>query len=149
MFCNRSICCVGVEKMKVGFIGLGAMGFPMAQNILKGGFPLVVYNRTKEKAAPLLDQGAQFAATPEELAAQCGLIVSMVADDAALKEIVEGPSGILRAQQKPQIHISMSSVSPNTTSTLAKRHEGKKLLSLQHLLVDALSGPRRGLFGSF
>ena len=61
------------------------MGLPMAENVLKAGFPFWVYNRTKEKAAPLLDKGGQWAATPAELASSCDIVISMVANDACLK----------------------------------------------------------------
>lgn len=109
--------------IRVGFIGLGNMGLPMAQNILKAGFPLSTYNRTKEKAVPLLEKGGKWAASPVELAAQCDILVSMVANDAALNEIVDGPSGILRSSKKPSIHISMSTVSPALSDALEKKHQ--------------------------
>lgn len=108
-------------KQKVGFIGLGNMGLPMAKNILKAGFPLWIYNRTKEKAAPLLELGAQSAATPSELAASCDVVVSMVANDQALTEISEG----LLSAKKPFIHISMSTVSPDLITDLEKKHRDK------------------------
>ncbi len=110
-------------KHKVGFIGLGHMGLPMAENVLKAGFPFWVYNRTKEKAAPLLDKGGQWAATPAELASLCDIVISMVANDAALNEIVHGSSGILSAAKKPIVHISMSTVSPNLIADLEKQHQ--------------------------
>jgi 3-hydroxyisobutyrate dehydrogenase-like beta-hydroxyacid dehydrogenase len=110
-------------ETRVGFIGLGAMGFPMAMNILKAGFPLWVFNRTKEKAASLLEQGGKWAASPSELAASCDILVSMVANDDALLEIVEGPSGIIRSSKKPSIHISMSTVSPGLSDSLEKKHK--------------------------
>ncbi len=110
-------------KHKVGFIGLGHMGLPMAENVLKAGFPLWVYNRTKEKAAPLLDKGARWAATPAELASLCEVVISMVANDGALKEIVFGASGILSSPKKNLIHISMSTVSPDLITDLEKKHQ--------------------------
>lgn len=109
-------------ETRVGFIGLGNMGLPMAQNILKRGFPLWVYNRTKEKAATLLDQGGKWAASTAELAGACDVVVSMVANDGALNEIVSGPSGILSASKKPALHISMSTVSPVLSLALEKKH---------------------------
>jgi 3-hydroxyisobutyrate dehydrogenase-like beta-hydroxyacid dehydrogenase len=112
-------------ETRVGFIGLGTMGTPMAQNILKKGFPLWVYNRTKDKAAPLLEKGGRWAASPAELASQCDVVVSMVANDAALSEISDGPSGILSASKKPSLHISMSSVSPDLSNSLEKKHQEK------------------------
>jgi 3-hydroxyisobutyrate dehydrogenase-like beta-hydroxyacid dehydrogenase len=116
--------------IRVGFIGLGNMGLFMAQNILKAGFPLWAYNRTKEKAAPLLQQGAKWAASPAELAAQCDVVVSMVTNDDALKEIVEGPSGLMSASKVPSIHISMSTVSPDLITVLEKKHQEKGITLL-------------------
>lgn len=123
-------------KMRVGFIGLGSMGFSMAQNILKAGFPLAVYNRTKEKGASLIEQGAQWAESPAQLAEQCDILVSMVANDDALKEIVYGPSGIVRSAKKPSIHISMSTVSPDLITSLEKAHQEKGIA----LLAAPVSG---------
>jgi 3-hydroxyisobutyrate dehydrogenase-like beta-hydroxyacid dehydrogenase len=108
---------------RVGFIGLGSMGLPMAQNILKKGFPLWIYNRTKEKAAPILERGGKWSTSPSELASQCDIIVSMVSNDDALNEVVDGPSGIFRASKKPSIHISMSTVSPGLSASLEKKHQ--------------------------
>jgi 3-hydroxyisobutyrate dehydrogenase-like beta-hydroxyacid dehydrogenase len=109
-------------KHRVGFIGLGHMGLPMAENVLKAGFPLWVHNRTKEKAAPLFDKGGQWAATPAELAGLCDVVITMVANDQALNEIVHGPSGIMSSSKKPLIHISMSTVSPDLITGLEKKH---------------------------
>lgn len=112
-------------KQTVGFIGLGHMGLPMAENVLKAGFPLWVYNRTKEKAAPLLDKGGRWAATPAELAQVCDIVITMVANDHALSEIVHGSSGILSNSKKPLIHVSMSTVSPDLITDLEKKHQEK------------------------
>jgi len=108
---------------KVGFIGLGSMGLPMAENILKAGFSLIVYNRTPQKADSLLKLGAKWADTPGELAGMCDIVVSMVANDAALNDIVDGPTGILAASKKPSLHISMSTVSPSISDSLEKKHK--------------------------
>lgn len=108
---------------RIGFIGLGAMGLPMAQNILKAGFELSVYNRTQDKAQSLIQQGAKLAKSPLELASQSDFIISMVSNDQALEEIVEGPLGILKSSQKPSIHISMSTVSPALSTHLEKKHQ--------------------------
>lgn len=117
-------------KMKVGFIGLGNMGLPMAQNILKAGFPLWAHNRTKEKGTSLLEKGCRWASSPAELAAECDVVVSMVANDAALNEIVDGPSGIMRSSKKPSMHISMSTVSPDLSTALEKKHQEKGIAFL-------------------
>lgn len=130
---------------KIGFIGLGSMGLSMAQNILKKGFPLSVFNRTKEKAASLLESGAKWAASPAELAASCDIIITMVSNDAALTEIVEGASGILRASKKPSIHISMSTVSPEIVTDLEKKHRD---LGITFLGAPVSGRPERAKEGS-
>jgi 3-hydroxyisobutyrate dehydrogenase-like beta-hydroxyacid dehydrogenase len=114
-------------KHKIGFIGLGHMGLPMAVNILKAGFPLCVYNRTKEKATPLLAKGAHFANTPSELAEISDIVVSMVANDHALEEITHK---IFSSPKKPLIHISMSTVSPDLVTDLEKKHKEKGIVFL-------------------
>lgn len=117
-------------ETRVGFIGLGCMGLPMAQNLLKAGFPLWAHNRTKEKGAPLLDQGCRWAASPAELTGLCDIVVSMVANDSALHEIVNGPLGILHSSKKPSMHISMSTVSPDLSASLEKQHREKGIAFL-------------------
>lgn len=64
--------------MKVSFIGLGNMGFPMAQNLLKAGYELIIFNRTPEKAEPLMRQGARYAETPLEAAKESNLVITML-----------------------------------------------------------------------
>lgn len=108
--------------MKVGFIGLGNMGLNMALNVLKGGFPLIVYNRTQEKAKAVIEKGAEWAKSPEELAASCDVVVTMVSNDAALSEVSEA---ILKSNKRPAIHISMSTVSPDLVTELEKKHQEK------------------------
>lgn len=129
---------------KVGFIGLGRMGLPMAENVLKAGFPFWVYNRTKEKAISLLDQGCQWADTPLALADACDVVITMVANDLALQEIVHGPFGLL-SSKKPVIHISMSTVSPKLIADLEEKHYNKG----QVLLAAPVSGrPERAKEGT-
>ncbi len=113
--------------MRVGFIGLGNMGAGMAQNILNAGFPLSIYNRTKEKGAFLLAKGAKWEASPAELAASCDVVISMVSNDLALNTIVDS---MLISSNLPSIHISMSTVSPELSSSLEKRHQEKGITFL-------------------
>ena len=80
--------------MKVSFIGLGNMGLPMAQNLLKVGYDVVIFNRTPEKAEPLIKQGARYVPTPLEAVKESNLVITMLSDDAALREIVAGPNGM-------------------------------------------------------
>ena len=76
---------------KVGFIGLGIMGKPMALNLAKAGFPLTVYNRTPGKTQELEAAGAQVAASPAEVAAASDIIITIVGDSPDVKEVIIGP----------------------------------------------------------
>jgi 3-hydroxyisobutyrate dehydrogenase-like beta-hydroxyacid dehydrogenase len=108
--------------MKLGFIGLGQMGIGMAGNLLKAGHEVTVFNRSPDKAAPLLAQGAVLAATP---AAACGgdAVFTMLADDAALEAVSFGADGILGALGKGAIHISCSTIGVACSARLAAAHE--------------------------
>jgi 3-hydroxyisobutyrate dehydrogenase-like beta-hydroxyacid dehydrogenase len=108
-------------KETVGFIGLGGMGLPMATNLLKAGFGLRVYNRTADKARPLLEQGAMLARSPAEAAAPGGIVVTMVFDDRALEEVTVGPGGLLD-RLGDGVHVSMSTIAPRTARRLADLH---------------------------
>src|ERR1700719_4658264 len=108
-------------KETVGFIGLGGMGLAMATNLLKAGFRLRVYNRTAEKARPLLEQGATPARSPAEAAEPGGVVVTMVSDDRALEEVTLGANGLL-ARLGNGVHLSMSTIAPRTTRRLADLH---------------------------
>ena len=107
--------------MKVGFIGLGNMGLPMAANLLKAGHELTVYNRTAAKAEPLVGKGARPAKTPAE-ACKGEVVFTMLADDSALEKAVFGESGILGALGKSAIHISSSTISVGLSEKLTREH---------------------------
>jgi 3-hydroxyisobutyrate dehydrogenase-like beta-hydroxyacid dehydrogenase len=107
---------------QIGFIGLGSMGQPMARNLMEAGYNLRVYNRTVSKAEPLVAQGAQVAARPGEVVEAGGMVITMVADDRALEEVVFGEGGILERLGPGGVHLSMSTVSPATASRLAGEH---------------------------
>lgn len=98
-------------KPTVGFIGLGLMGRPMAANLLKMGFPLVIWNRTKSRGAELVQAGARWAETPRDVAAQVDFLITIVSDPAALEEVLWG-KGALEALRKGSMLIDSSTVSP-------------------------------------
>ncbi len=106
----------------VGLIGLGSMGLSMAHNLLNKGFALRVYNRTPDKASELIARGAQEAATPAAAAAPGGIVISMVANDAALETVTLGDQGVATALGSGGIHVSMSTVSPQLARRLADAH---------------------------
>ncbi len=96
----------------VGLIGLGLMGRPMGRNLLKAGFPLVVWNRTRAKAHDLVREGAKLAANPRELAAQADVLITIVSDPPALEEVVFGPHGALDTLRPGSLFVDSSTVSP-------------------------------------
>jgi len=105
----------------IGFIGLGGMGLAMATNLVKAGFGLRVYNRTAEKARPLLELGARRARSPAEAASPGGIVVTMVSDDRAVEEVTLGANGLL-GRLGDGVHLSMSTIAPRTARRLADLH---------------------------
>ncbi|MGA9853752.1 MAG: NAD(P)-dependent oxidoreductase [Gammaproteobacteria bacterium] len=120
-----------MKNQQIGFIGLGSMGEPMARNLLAAGYALKVFNRTAARAKPLASLGATTAATPREVADAGGIVVSMLANDTALKTVTLGTEGFLPALGAGGLHISMSTVSPETSRLLAAAHakQGSLFLS--------------------
>lgn len=108
-------------KETIGFLGLGRMGQPMAENLLKAGYRLKVYNRTASKMEPFIAQGVESASHPGMTLVTGGIVVSMVSDDAALEEIVRS-TGFLERLGPGGIHLSMSTVAPTTSQNLAQLH---------------------------
>jgi 3-hydroxyisobutyrate dehydrogenase-like beta-hydroxyacid dehydrogenase len=106
----------------IGFIGLGRMGAAMAANLLKAGYRLRVYNRTPQKMEPLVAQGAIAVSYPFEVAEPGGIVITMLTNDAALDEVVLGAQGLQDRLGKDGIHLSMSTISPQTSHRLAEHH---------------------------
>jgi 3-hydroxyisobutyrate dehydrogenase-like beta-hydroxyacid dehydrogenase len=99
--------------MRIGFMGLGIMGSPMAANLLKGGHELMVYNRTPDKVEPLRQQGAIVAASPLELARRSEVMIIMVTGPEAIEEMLWGEEGAAEALVPGKRVVNMSSVSPS------------------------------------
>lgn len=108
-----------METTKIGWIGLGLMGTPMAQQLIKAGYPVTVYNRNKDKEAALKEQGAGTATTPAELIKQSDVIIIMVTDDKAINDIFHGDEGVLSAGAGGKVIINMSTVSPAISREIA------------------------------
>jgi 3-hydroxyisobutyrate dehydrogenase-like beta-hydroxyacid dehydrogenase len=110
------------DKPPVAFLGLGKMGVAMATNLQRAGYPLVVWNRSVEKAQPLCAGGANLAASPAEAARAADIVISSLADDASLRVVVAGPDGVLAGLRPGAIHIGTSTVSPGLCDELAEVH---------------------------
>jgi len=110
-------------KETVGFIGLGLMGRPMAKNLLKAGYPLVVRSRSQGPVDDLVAAGARAAASPAEVARQAKRIITMVPDSPDVELVLDGPDGVFSAMQPGTIVIDMSSIAPAAARRLAARAE--------------------------
>ncbi len=118
--------------MKVGFIGLGIMGHPMATHILKAGYDLTVFNRTVQRTEDLVQAGATLASSPAEVALRSDVIITIVSDTPDVEEVVSGADGILDGIRKGSIVVDMSTISPQ-----AERELDAKLVKVDCSLVDA------------
>src|SRR5450755_1755226 len=107
--------------MDIGFVGLGKMGRGMAQNLLQAGYTVTVWNRTASRADELQKLGAHVAVSPAE-AACTGIVITMLADDAALETAVFGENGILKALPAGGLHIGASTISVALSARLAAAH---------------------------
>jgi len=107
--------------MNVGFIGLGRMGTGMAENLLRAGHEVMVYNRSPEKARPLAERGAQVASSVGEVCAN-PIVVTMLADDAALEAVAHAEDGLIRRLRRGAVHVSSSTVSVGLSERLARDH---------------------------
>lgn len=107
--------------MRVGFVGLGAMGSRMSRRLLDAGQELTVWNRSPEKAKPLVAAGARQAETPADAAGGAQAVVVMVSDQSALEAVTEGPDGILAGLGAGAVVIQMSTVGPATVERLSEQ----------------------------
>lgn len=114
----------------IGFIGLGIMGRPMAHNLLKNGYKLVVLNRHRQVTDEFTAQGAQAADTPKAVAAQCDVVITMLPDSPQVEEVYTGVNGVLEGLHERQIAIDMSTISPVVAQNVAQQlvQRGVKML---------------------
>jgi 3-hydroxyisobutyrate dehydrogenase-like beta-hydroxyacid dehydrogenase len=108
--------------MKVGFIGLGNMGQPMARNLRAAGHELAVYNRSRDKAESLRQQGARVADSPADAARGAEVVFTMLSDDAAVEGVVFGEAGLLSGLGQGALHVSSSTLSVGLSERLTEAH---------------------------
>ena len=104
---------------KIGFIGIGIMGKPMALNLLHAGFSVAIYARRAEVAEPLVKAGAKAYASPKELAPHADIIITMVPATKDVEDVLLGETGILHSAKPGTIVIDMSTISPTATQKIA------------------------------
>ncbi len=125
-----------MKNIKVGFIGLGLMGNPMAKNILKAGFSLNVYNRTTSKTEELQKLGARIFLSPKEIAQNSDIVISMVTAPEDVKDVMIGKNGVVYGAQKGLIAVDMSTIGPSAAQSIG--------LHMEKHGVDFLDAPVTG-----
>jgi 3-hydroxyisobutyrate dehydrogenase-like beta-hydroxyacid dehydrogenase len=108
--------------MRIGFLGLGNMGAPMARRLLAAGHQITVWNRTRQRAEELVEAGAQLAATPAAAAQDVEAVLTMLFDDAAHEAVLFGADGLLAALQPGALHISLSTIGVPLSERLTAEH---------------------------
>lgn len=126
----------GDNHMKLGFIGLGVMGRPMALNLIKHGHEMAVYARRPESAAPLAAAGASVHATPAEVARHAEVIFTMVTTSADVEEVVLGEAGVIHGAARGSVLVDMETISPAVAKKIAARLAEKG--------IDMLDAPVSG-----
>ena len=106
---------------RVGFAGLGAMGAGIARRLLDAGYDVVGWNRTREKAEPLIEAGMGWADTPRELAASVDVLCTMLTNTAAVEATAEGPDGVLAGLRGGSVWADISTIAPDASVELAGR----------------------------
>lgn len=109
-----------MEKPRIGFIGLGIMGRPMCANLLKAGYSLTVWNRSRPGIDEVVSYGAQEGASPADVAARSDVIITMVTDSPDVRQVVLGPNGIVEGARPGSVVIDMSTISPSVTREIAE-----------------------------
>ncbi len=129
---------------KVGFIGLGIMGAPMALNLIKAGFQVTGYNRSADKAAPIEKAGGRIAATPAEAAKDADFVMSIVRDSAASEIVMTGANGVLETVRPGAIIIDSATISPVVSRRLACHAAGKQASFLDAPVTGSKQGAEKG-----
>ena len=129
-----------MTQPKIGFIGLGIMGTPMAGNLIKAGYSVVVHNRSRAKVDALVRAGASPAASPRELAAEVDVIITMLPNSPDVELVALGPNGIKEGARRGQLFIDMSTINPIVAQKIAA-----ELSAVGVAMVDApVSGGEKG-----
>jgi len=106
---------------RIGFIGLGIMGRPMARNLMKAGFPLTVWNRSRPSIDELVSEGAAEGGSPADVARRSAVVITIVGDSPDVEEVALGRNGIIEGAHPGLVHIDMSTISPQVTRRIAGR----------------------------
>lgn len=138
-----------MNKFKIGFIGLGLMGLPMAKNILAKGFPLSVYNRSPQKTKELEKLGATVAKSPMELGETCDVVITMVTGPKDVREVLLGKNGVALADRPELIVVDMSTIGPTAACRIADDLKEMKIDFVDAPVTGGTSGAEKGTLTIF
>jgi 2-hydroxy-3-oxopropionate reductase len=124
----------------IGFIGLGIMGRPMARNLLKAGYPLVVHNRSRAAVDDLVRGGAKAAGSPREVAGQCDVLITMLPNSGDVELVTLGKDGVIEGARRGLLFVDMSTISPLVSQKVGKALEPKGV----RMLDAPVSGGEQG-----
>jgi 2-hydroxy-3-oxopropionate reductase len=133
-----------MDKPIIGFIGLGIMGKPMARNLMKAGYPLVVHNRSRAAMDELSKEGAQPAANSQEVAARSAILITMLPDSPDVELVYAGENGVFAGARAGMLLIDMSSISPIVARKLAADAQNRGM----DMLDAPVSGGEAGAIGA-
>lgn len=135
---------MGVINMIIGFIGLGAMGKPMAHNLIKANFQLNVFDVNEKAVEELVLLGAEKCSSPQEIAKKCELVITMLPNAKIVESVMLGDGGMLAGIKAGQIIVDMSSVAPHTTKKMAQFVEKKGAKYIDAPVSGGVSGATAG-----
>ncbi len=130
--------------MKVAFIGMGAMGAPMALNLLKAGYDVTVHNRTRDKETLVAEKGAKRAASPMEAAREADIIITCVSDTPDVEAVILGEAGVIHGAEAGAIVVDMSTISPTATRAIAEALRKKGIEMLDAPVSGGSEGAQKG-----
>jgi 3-hydroxyisobutyrate dehydrogenase len=134
----------GKKEKKIGFIGLGLMGRPMASNLMKNGYDVTVYNRSAKAVQELVSAGAKEGKSPKEVAEKSDIVIDMVTDAPDVEQVLLGPNGVIEGAREGLVVIDMSTNSPGTASEVAGMLAKKKIKFLDAPVSGGDKGAREG-----
>jgi 2-hydroxy-3-oxopropionate reductase len=130
--------------LTVGYIGLGIMGKSIARNIMNGGFPLVVHNRSRVAVRELVTQGAMEAFSPSEVTARSDVVFTNLPDSPDVEAVVLGPNGIIEAARDGQVYVDNSTIKPATARLISAKLGGKGMQALDAPVSGGDVGAKNG-----
>ena len=130
--------------MKIGFIGMGTMGAPMAKNLLKAGFEVTVHNRTRDKEILVAEAGASRAVSPKEAAEGADVVITNVSDTPDVEAVVLGEAGAVHGMKAGSVLVDVSTISPDATRRIAKALAKKNIDMLDAPVSGGSEGAEKG-----